>query len=163
YDRYRELGITHLVWNWQDDGASAQEQIAFAIFVNLDAVHMGAFGWNELAAMPEAAPPVERPYRALVLGISPYADGVYTIDQLNMFDNFRLPQAPDALIPRSQVPDFGQLVSDIDVALFATDHGEAAALTAVLVSDFEPLNTKASRRLFINRSLRSLRSLRLTH
>ena len=163
YDRYRELGITHLVWNWQDDGASAQEQIAFAIFVNLDAVHMGAFGWNELAAMPEAAPPVERPYRALVLGISPYADGVYRIDQLNMFDNFRLPQAPDALIPRSQVPDFGQLVSDIDVALFATDHGEAAALTAVLVSDFEPLNTKASRRLFINRSLRSLRSLRLTH
>ena len=154
YDRYRELGITHLVWNWQEHSASAQEHIVFAIFVSLDAVRMGTFGANELAAMPPTAPPVERPYRTLVLGISPYADGVYTVDQLNMFDNFRLPRAPDPLVPRAQVPDLGQLVSDIDVALFATDHVEAAALAAVLARDFEALNSKVSRRLFINRSLR---------
>jgi len=154
YDRYRELGITHLVWNWREHSASAQEEIAFAIFVSLDAVRMGTFGSNELAAMPEAAPPLERPYRTLVLGISPYADGVYTVDQLNMFDNFRLPRAPEPLVPRAKVPDLGQLVSDIDVALFATAHGEAAALTAALARDFEPLNSKVSHGLFINRSLR---------
>jgi hypothetical protein len=89
-----------------------------------------------------------------VLGISPYADGVYTVDQLNMFDNFRLPRAPEPLVPRAKVPDLGQLVSDIDVALFATAHGEAAALTAALARDFEPLNSKVSHGLFINRSLR---------
>jgi hypothetical protein len=66
----------------------------------------------------------------------------------------QLPQAPDPVVPRSKVPDLGQLVSDIDVALFAIDHGEAAALTVALAHDFEALNSIASRRLFINRSLR---------
>ena len=154
YDRWRELGITHLVWDWREGSASPQEQIAFTIFVSLDAVRMGTFGQTELAAMPEIAPPVERPYRTLVLGLPPYADGVYTVDQLSMFDNMQLPQAPDPVVPRSKVPDLGQLVSDIDVALFAIDHGEAAALTVALAHDFEALNSIASRRLFINRSLR---------
>jgi len=157
YDRYREIGITHLVWNWQENSASLQEQIVFTIFVSLDAVRMGTFGGEELAAMPQNPPPVERPYRTLVLGLPPYEDGVYTVDQLNMYDNWPLPRAPDPVIPRTQVPDLEQLVSDIDVALFATAHGEAAALTAVLGRDFESLNSPAPRRLFINRSLRLAR------
>jgi hypothetical protein len=158
YDRYRELGITHVVWNWQEHSASPQEQIAFAVFVSLDALRMGTFGSDELAAMLPTAPPVEGPYRTLVLGIPPYEDGVYSLDQLNMFDNMRLPRAPTPVISRSKVPDLGELASGLDAALFASAHGEAAALTAALARDFEALDSIASRRLFVNRSLRSLRT-----
>ncbi|MBN2574250.1 MAG: hypothetical protein JXP73_06775 [Deltaproteobacteria bacterium] len=160
YERWREIGITHVVWNWREHSASPQEQIAFAVFASLDAVRMGTFGENELAAMPPTAPPAERPYRTLVLGVSPYADGVYTVDQLSMFDGMPLPRPPDPQIARAQVPDLGDLASGIDVALFANEHPEAGALTAALARDFEELNSNEYRRLFVNRSLRQARQRR---
>ena len=121
---------------------------------------MGTFGPNQLAAMPETPPPVERPYRTLVLGLPPYRDGVYTVDQLSMFDAMPLPQAPEPRLARSQVPDLGQLVADIDVAVFAADHGEAAALMTALARDFERLDSDPPRRMFMNRSLRLARQHR---
>ena len=160
YDRYREIGITHLVWDWQENSASLQEQIVFAVFVSLDAVRMGTFGPNELAAMPSIAPPVERPYRTLVLGLPPYEDGVYTVDKLNMFENYPLPRAPDPVTARSKVADVSELVPDIDVALFAAHHADAAALTAALARDFEALDSITSRKLYINHSLRQARQAR---
>lgn len=160
YDRLHGLGITHIVWDWRENGSSQQEQIVFTIFASLDAVRMGTFGPNQLAAMPETPPPPERPYRTLVLGLPPYSDGIYTVDQLSMFDAMPLPRPPEPLLPRTQVPDLAELVADVDVAVFVADHGEAAALTMVLAGDFEQLDSYPPRRMFMNRSLRLARQRR---
>ena len=160
YERLHQLGITHLVWDWRENSSSRQEQIVFTIFVTLDAVRMGTFGPNELAAMPESAPPVERPYRTLMLGFPPYGDGVYTVDQLSMFDVMLLPRAPDPLIARGSIPDLEKLLADIDVVAVANNHSEAAAMQMMLARDFEPLDSDPPRKIYMNRSLRLARAHR---
>lgn len=162
YDRLHEIGVTHLVWLWNVSASSRQEAVVFNLFVTLDAVRMGNFGGNELAAMPETPPPVERPYRTLVLGVAPYGDGIYTTDQLSMFDAMPLPTVPEPLVRRDSVADANleQLLTDTDVVMFSSDHGDAWSLYSLLARDFEPVPMSPPWRLFFNHSLREARASR---
>lgn len=155
YDRYRALGITHLVWNPTAYASSRQEEVVFNLLFTLDSTGLGFFGSNRLAILPAAPPPVESPYRMLSLGVPPYRDGIYTIDQMNMFDAMPLPEAPAPLVDRSSEPDLAKLLSDVDVVMFSSDHGDVGALNTLLWNDFESVECAPPRRLFFRRSLRA--------
>lgn len=155
YDRYRALGITHLAWNPTAYASSRQEEVVFNLLFTLDGKHLGTFGSNRLAALPDAPPPVERPYRTLSLGVGPYRDGIYGIDQMNMFDAMPLPDAPAPIVERSSVAGLADLLSQVEVVMFAPNHPDAGALSTLLWSDFEPLECAPPRQLFFRRTLRS--------
>lgn len=154
YERYRALGITHLVWNPTAYASSRQEEVVFNLLFTVDSTPLGTFGSNRLAALPETPPPVEAPYRTLALGVYPYRDGIYTIDQMNMFDAMPLPEAPAPLVERASEPELANLLSDVDVVMFSPDHGDAGTLSTLLWTDFAPLECAPPRRLFFRRSLR---------
>ena len=155
YERYRALGITHLVWDPAAYASSCQEEVVFNLLFTLDSTRLGTFGPNRLAVLPAAPPPAEQPYRTLALGVPPYRDGIYTIDQMNMFDAMPLPEAPTPLVERSSEGDLAKLLSDVDVVMFSPDHGDVGTLNTLLWNDFEPLEAAPPRRLFFRRTLRS--------
>jgi len=89
YQRYRELGVTHLAWfgNARSEH-SKQGEILFATFVARYAKNRRSFGGIQLAEMPLQPPPPDTPLQALVLGTS-YAPGLYDLAQLTVQERVR--------------------------------------------------------------------------
>ena len=84
YDRFRELGVTHLVHTPHGGFPSPtkQEDILFHGLAAQYGAKMGAFGHLYLTGMPAEPPPVEAPYRVLCSGLADVADGFYPIEEL---------------------------------------------------------------------------------
>jgi hypothetical protein len=84
YDRYRALGVTHLVH--EPNGAYAsptkQEDILFHGLAAQYGVPVGRFGGLFLTALPKEPPPVEAPYRVACAGLDDLTDGIYPIAEL---------------------------------------------------------------------------------
>ena len=83
YDRFRELGVTHLVHMPSGNASpTKQEDILFYGLAAQYGVPVGAFGGLFLTAMPKGPPPVEAPYRVVCAGLSGLSDGLYPIEEL---------------------------------------------------------------------------------
>jgi hypothetical protein len=139
YDRFRALGVTHVVLQpGSHPAASKQEEAIFAAFYARHLVSRRNFGGLELAPMPTAAPPVEAAFRVLTFGIPGYADGVYGVEDLSNCEE--LPPALQRFAsPRQAVPtpDAARAaLAGVDVALLAT--GALAEFEAALQRDFLP-------------------------
>ena len=85
YRRYKQLGITHMVWNNHDYPASIQEDVLFFEFTRHYGKKLPAVGYS-LWQMPETMPEVQLPYRVLTLGLAGYADGLYAVEKLNVIE-----------------------------------------------------------------------------
>jgi hypothetical protein len=84
YDRFRELGVTHLVHTPHGGYASPtkQEDILFHGLAAQYGLKIGAFGGLYLTGMPDEPPPVEAPYHVVCSGLGDVADGFYPIEEL---------------------------------------------------------------------------------
>lgn len=84
---YRSYGITHII---RDRGTgptlSKQEEVLFTAFLARYAPDKFTAWEYEVIALPGELPPQEPPYRALLLGLGNYADGVYPVDALGIYE-----------------------------------------------------------------------------
>ncbi len=87
YLRFRELGITHILWNNYDFPSLKQEDVLFFAFTRRYAVAMPSFGGFSLWKLPDEPPPAQAPLQVLSLGLQGYGDGLYSIDKLNVFED----------------------------------------------------------------------------
>jgi hypothetical protein len=85
--RYRELGITHIVWNNHDFPSIKQEDVLFHAFVKMYAKREKGQPGLLLWSMPAEAPASEAPYRVATWGLSGYKDGIYDIRQLSLIED----------------------------------------------------------------------------
>jgi len=103
YLRFHEVGITHVAWNNHDFPASKQEDVLFWSFMLHHATWRGTPGGFSLWEMPTMPPLAAPPIRALVLGVRPYDDGLYSIEKLGVIDalpaRFKSYPAPDVATP----------------------------------------------------------------
>jgi hypothetical protein len=84
---YRSYGITHIVHErsvWP--ALSKQEEVVFAAFLARFAPNTFREGEYEVIELPSELPPQEPPYRALLLGLGNYANGVYPVDALGVYE-----------------------------------------------------------------------------
>ena len=88
FDRFRSLGVTHLLYeahmNWA--ASSKQEEVVWNGLLVGYAEPMGQFGPYRLARMPRQAPPAEAAYRVASFGLFGYADGIYPIDTMDTME-----------------------------------------------------------------------------
>jgi len=110
YLRYKELGITHMVWNNYDFPCLKQEDVLFFAFTRRHANALAAPPGFVLWAMPEAPPPEEPAYEVVALGLFGYANGLYDIEQLHVFEEPR-PDAKQYPRPRVALNDPEQVAS----------------------------------------------------
>ena len=111
YDRFRALGVTHLVHEPNGGYASPikQEDIVFHGLAAQYGVPVGQFGGLFLTELPDTPPPIEAPYRALCIGLDDVPDGLYPIGELRNWA---------ALPERFQgIPKADQLVREDNQAL----------------------------------------------
>jgi hypothetical protein len=88
FDRYRALGITHMLDEPNRRAApSKQEDVLFQTFVKRHGRRSQLYGGYRLTTMPDHPPPAEKPYRVLSLGVSSYADGLYPIESLDAIES----------------------------------------------------------------------------
>lgn len=111
YLRFRELGITHMVWNNYDFPSLKQEDVLFFAFTRHYAEELPAPSGFRLWQMPKRPPPEVAPFKVVTLGLYGYRDGLYAIDKLGVFED--LP-AESKHFPRP------------DVALARTEHVAAS-------------------------------------
>jgi hypothetical protein len=84
---YRSHGITHIVHErsvWP--ALSKQEEVVFAGFLARFAPNTFSEGEYEVIELPSELPPQEPPYRALLLGLGQYDNGVYPVDALGLYE-----------------------------------------------------------------------------
>ncbi len=84
---YRSLGVTHVLHErglWP--AYTKQEEVVFAAFLARHAENIFRQGEYEVMEVPAELPPVETPYRVLTVGLDGYADGVYAIEALDVYE-----------------------------------------------------------------------------
>jgi hypothetical protein len=104
YDRYRGLGITHMLDEPNRRAApSKQEDVLFQTFVKRHGRRSRTYGGYRLTTMPSRPPPDEQPYRVLCLGLGSYADGLYPIESLATIESLpaHLRSFKDPAVPRT--------------------------------------------------------------
>jgi hypothetical protein len=88
FDRYRALGITHMLDESNRRPApSKQEDVLFHTFIKRHGRRSRLYGGYRLTTMPGRPPPEEPPYRVLSLGLGSYADGLYPIESLDTIES----------------------------------------------------------------------------
>jgi hypothetical protein len=147
YDRFRALGITHLVHEPNGIYASPtkQEDVLFHSLVSRYGVPMGRFDGLFLTAMPSSPPPVEAPYRVLVVDVPGYADGLYRIEELSDWvvraPDRKGPEAPDRpATTDNQV----ELLQSADAVLCSPARSLDPCALSVLDQRFKPIDNRIS-------------------
>jgi hypothetical protein len=83
YRFFRQLGITHLMYEPQGFHAPTKQQEVIWNALIKSAETIGNFQNYRLLAMPKAAPPDQPPWLVATVGMYGYADGIYPIEKLN--------------------------------------------------------------------------------
>jgi hypothetical protein len=97
WELYRSLGITHVAHLWGLPSThNRAHDVLFIDFITRWAQKRERFGQWELVTVPDRAPPPERPYQVLCLGIN-YEDGLYGIEQMRVHEIMQ--PYPDPLPP----------------------------------------------------------------
>jgi hypothetical protein len=116
YDLYRELGVTHLIWEHQSAAQvdSLAGDLRFWQFASQHAVGHQRFGILTVAELPAQAPPERAPGqvdRVAYLGCDrAYAPGLYPLPSLNthLGDGRRVAPTVGAPESRDDLPSFSQ-------------------------------------------------------
>ncbi len=121
FERYRRVGVTHMVWNRYDFPSSKQEDVLFFLFTRRYAVAVPAPRNFLLWAMPSEPPPEREPVRVLALGLHGYGDGLYAIDKMGVIEDVS-PEcqpypAPDLALTKEA--DLAVLLQQADAVLVA--------------------------------------------
>ena len=143
FDLYRHLGVTHFLVLPERPAPTKQEDAIFTTFVRRYGKGLRHFGGYDLIEMPKTAPPEDHPWRALSLGVSGYADGIYPIESMNTPDAlpepFRKYPAPvEPIAPASEAIE-GALTS-VDV-VFVGPNRMGEVTTHKLDARFEHIAT----------------------
>lgn len=118
YLRYRELGITHMIWNNYDFPGMKQEDVLFFVFTRKYAKRTSSPGFS-IWEMPTEAPPAGPPLQVLSLGLHGYSDGLYFIDDLGVVEEggaWRTATFPPPRVPLDETR-FSQLLDSSDAVL----------------------------------------------
>ena len=138
YDYLRARGITHLVYYPRERAApSKQEELLFYAFVSRYAEQIGNAGGYRVLAMPDTAPPLEQPYRVLVVGLSGYQDGIYPIEKLNTNEQLP-PRVQRYARPEAQPGDLDSTLPEVDAVFVGARARLPAGLEERLRADFTP-------------------------
>ena len=140
---YRSFGITHLV---QEPGMwptwTRQEEVVIAAFRARYANTAFREGEYEVIELPAELPPVEAPYRVQTIGMPGYADGVYAVEALNVYEPMPGPMkqypAPSIVAPEGS-PQSITALETVDAVLVNTDQTLSQATNAVLSQQFAEL------------------------
>jgi len=91
YDLYASRGVTHLLYPYgQRPSVTKQMNVLFAELVYRYGKNRRRYDTLELVEMPDEPPPPDPPYQVVMLGVRFYPDGLYGIDQLNVYE--KLPE-----------------------------------------------------------------------
>jgi hypothetical protein len=137
---YRSFGITHIV---QEPGTwptwTRQEEVVIAAFRARHAHTAFSEGEYEVIELPAELPPVEAPYRVQTIGMPGYADGVYAVETLNVYEPMPGPMkqypAPSIAAPEGS-PQSLTALETVDAVLVNTDQTLSQATNAVLNQQF---------------------------
>jgi hypothetical protein len=147
YDRFAELGVTHLIvipgWHPAD---IKQEEVIFNTFISFYAKRQADVGGYVIYEMPAGPPPAQRPFQVLSIGMGGYADGVYRIQDLGTieampprFVRFAGPQQP------IRAPaEIEQMLGGVDAALVSSAYHPDEKASEVLRSKFRSVATYGS-------------------
>jgi hypothetical protein len=137
---YRSLGITHIVHErgiWP--ALSKQEEVVFAAFLARFAPHTFREGEYEVIELPSELPPEEPPYRALLLGLGPYASGVYPVAALGVYEplpeRYKHWPAPVQSVT-VQSAGLPEVIDHVNAVVIANDMTPSSDLARALASGF---------------------------
>jgi hypothetical protein len=133
YLRYRQLGITHVIWNNYDFPSIRQEDPLFFALVRRYAIFQGTPGGFSLWQLPDQAPPVEPPMKVLAMGLSGYRDGLYLIDKLRIVED--LPPEKKSYPPPDTAITSPAVVTDCLLLSDAVLMARNAAIDAVAAQE----------------------------
>jgi hypothetical protein len=144
YDRFAELGVTHLlVPAGSHTASSKQEDVIFDTFAGFYATRTADVGGFAVYAMPATPPPVEPSLRVLSVGIAGYADGIYPVESLGRCEllppdmqTFSAPQ-----IPMQGPGDAASLLSKAGAVLVAGSSSLDDKARDALAKEFRPVGT----------------------
>jgi hypothetical protein len=136
YDHLVSCGITHIVYVPRERPApTKQEDVLFYTFVKRYAVPFATVGGYRLLRMPDAPPPVEKPYQVGVWGLSQYSDGIYPIERLNT--NQHLPgHVQKYAPPERQFTNTPAELADLDALIIAKGARPPALIASALDKTF---------------------------
>jgi hypothetical protein len=147
YDRFAELGVTHLIvipgWHPAD---TKQEEVIFHTFVSFYAKRQADVGGFVIYEMPASPPPAQRPLEVLSIGLGGYSDGVYRIQDLGTvetlpprFVRFARPEQPVR-----EAAEIEQMLGGVDAALIASSYRLVGKASEVLNAKFRSVATFGS-------------------
>jgi hypothetical protein len=149
YDRYRSLGVTHVVSvPGHGSAPSRQEEVLFQTFAARYGGPKQRFGGLEVFPLPASAPPVEAPYRALLIGIPDYRDGLYPVETLSTVETLPPTLRSYAAPARASASPF-TLLADADSVLIGTSVIPDPAAAARLRQDFASAATYPGFRVLV--------------
>jgi hypothetical protein len=113
YDRYRALGITHVVYQpGLHPSPVKQDDVVFGAFRARYESVTRIFGPFHMFEIPRDPPPVEPPYQVLVAGIGGYDDGIYAVENLATLEGMP-PDLEEHFSPAAHLVA-GQVASQMD-------------------------------------------------
>jgi hypothetical protein len=145
WELYRSYGITHVVHEpgWWPV-YTRQEEVVFAALLAQVAKNRFREGPYEAFELPTEPPPIEAPYQVLSLGMDGYANGVYPVEAMGVYD--MLPSedkhypAPSmaATVETAGAP---WIINGVHGILMSHDIQPSAALAEVLRTQFQNVIT----------------------
>lgn len=118
YDRFREIGVTHLTWMEPSLTVNPLKQADIIFMAFAKQLPATRFGQYKLAKMPAQPPAVRPPFRVLVSGVPGYFDGLYPIDELSKCEM----RPPTACTPSKFIapgPLTPEVLNTVDAVLLA--------------------------------------------
>jgi hypothetical protein len=150
YDRLRALGITHVVWMpGQRATSTKQEEIIWNLFAETLQPRR-QFGEFTVAPLPAVAPPVEAPYRVLVVGVPELPNGLYPIETLSSTDLLP-PTMRFHAMPIKTATSPGELLGEAKVVMMGGSGGLDAAANQRLEREFRQIPGAVGVRALVRR------------
>jgi hypothetical protein len=145
WELYRSYGITHVVHEpgWWPV-YTRQEEVVFAALLAQLAKNRFREGPYEAFELPTETPPPEAPYKVLSLGMDGYANGVYPVEAMGVYD--MLP-SEDKHYPAPTTPVTAEtagtsaVIDGVHAVLMSNDYQPRPALAEVLRTQFQNVIT----------------------
>jgi hypothetical protein len=148
YDRLREVGATHVVWQPGRATTSMHEEVIFDVFAQLCGDQL-SFGNMIVASMPTKPPPAEPAYKVLSIGVPGYPDGLYAVNALGL-NNMFPPAMQKRGEPLETAPSPAALIDAAKVVVVATS-AQASEVQAKLDSQFQPIQSAPNFRVWLRK------------
>lgn len=126
YEAFRKVGVTHITWNKHDYPVTKQEDALFFEFTRRYAKRMDGPSDVKLWEMPDQPPPVCEPLLVAAKGLHGYADGLYSIEALGVFETLppHLLQYPGPKLTAQSDEEWAELLQTVDLVFWVENVGE---------------------------------------